>query len=271
MRHSKLTIIGILLMLSTSTTLAKEPLDCLEKALTQKEMNNCANINFKEVDAELNRVYYAIQQKYIKNKAFLKNLKEAQRLWIKLRDADFSMQFPHSKEAGYYGSIFPLCADDYKAELTLKRIEFLKQWLIGAEEGQSCRGSQALQITDDIPQTKNESEIEQVCYANVIPYNDNKNTNFKDITELTLNINYGDGSVKGKYNYLPAEKDQRFGEINGSLWKGAISAEYTYEQEGETNSINVRIRLDDEKAIVQGEVKDKILSVSDEIKKIPCQ
>lgn len=51
------------------------------------------------------------------------------------------MMFPHADEPRYYGSVFPMCANGFKTQLTLERVSFLKKWLIGSEEGDVCSGS----------------------------------------------------------------------------------------------------------------------------------
>ena len=263
MKQLKSTALALLLALSTNYALSKEPSTCLEKAMTQAEMNECSNMSFQMADGELNRVYTAIKSRYSDDKLFLKKLKKAQLAWIKTRDADFEMKFPHSQNPSYYGSVFSMCADGYKTELTLKRIAFLKQWLIGGEEGDFCNGSK--QTLDN----ETEDTIKTVCYENI--YSDKKNSAMKDVTELKLTINYGDGTVKGTYNYRPAEKDQRLGKIDGSLWKGAISATYNFEQEGQKDSVNLRIYLEENKAVVEGEEKDKSLGLSETIKEVTCK
>ena len=86
-----------------------------------------------------------------------KKLNNAQLTWTKSRDADFELKFPHIDEPNFYGSVFSMCSDEYKVHLTLQRVDFLKQWIIGSEGGDICRGSQ-------VPQSylnellKNESE-----------------------------------------------------------------------------------------------------------------
>lgn len=127
--------------MSISVSFAEEPKSCLETAMTQMDMNKCAGVGYKEADAELNRVYKRIKAIYKDNVLFLDKLKTAQLAWIKLRDADFDLQYPHKNEPRYYGSVFPMCAASYKARLTLHRVEFLKQWLVGVEEGDVCSGS----------------------------------------------------------------------------------------------------------------------------------
>ncbi|HED33095.1 MAG TPA: DUF1311 domain-containing protein [Gammaproteobacteria bacterium] len=114
---------------------------CLEKANTQSEMNHCKGISFEKADAELNRVYKLIRKVYKNDKEFLSGLKKSQLIWIKLRDADMEMRFPSESEQYQYGSAFPMCHSVIEKTLTLQRIEYLKQWLEGIEEGDVCSRS----------------------------------------------------------------------------------------------------------------------------------
>ncbi|MFI3199800.1 MAG: lysozyme inhibitor LprI family protein [Methylococcaceae bacterium] len=121
--------------------LADQTKQCLEVAVTQIEMNRCAGVEFSAVDFELNRVYKKIQELYNNDSIFLEKLKMSQLGWIKHRDADIELQYPHSEEPGYYGSALSMCVSGYKTKLTMQRVEFLKQWLNGEEEGDVCQGS----------------------------------------------------------------------------------------------------------------------------------
>jgi len=114
---------------------------CIENANTQWEMNQCAETDLINAEAELNRVYKKIQERYKGEPIFLKKLLKAQAAWIKLREADFEMQYPYIHEEGYYGSSFSMCAFAYEEMLTLQRIEYLRKWLTKGEEGDICRGS----------------------------------------------------------------------------------------------------------------------------------
>jgi len=107
---------------------------------TQSEMNEGASKDFKQADKELNDVYNKILTEYKEDTAFIKNLKIAQKLWIQFRDAEMKAKYP-DKEPGYYGSTQPLCWDSYLTELTTERINKLKTWLTGIEEGDVCAGS----------------------------------------------------------------------------------------------------------------------------------
>ena len=91
-----------------------------------------------KADQELNKVYKQILKDYAAQPVFIKNLKVAQRLWIQLRDAELMAKFPKS---GSYGSVQPMCEEEYLAQLTRERIMFLKVWLTGIPEGDVCSGS----------------------------------------------------------------------------------------------------------------------------------
>jgi len=114
---------------------------CIEKAYTQQEMNSCAGLDYESADSELNRVYNEIKRVYSDEPEFLEKMKSSQLAWIKLRDADLEMYFPKEKKRFEYGSVFPMCASGIKTRITIQRIEFLKQWLKGVEEGDVCSGS----------------------------------------------------------------------------------------------------------------------------------
>lgn len=107
---------------------------------TQAEMNMMQYESYKKADKKLNEVYQAILKEYKSDAEFIKNLRASQRIWITFRDAEVKVKFP-DREAGYYGSIHPLCISAYMEELTLDRVATLSQWIKGAQEGDGCSGS----------------------------------------------------------------------------------------------------------------------------------
>ncbi|NSL89407.1 DUF1311 domain-containing protein [Chitinophaga sp. Mgbs1] len=108
-------------------------------AQSQAELNKKAEKDYREADKELNTVYQQIVKDYAANKNFLTHLKDAQKVWIQLRDAQVKMMFPES--AKFYGSVFPMCKSNYLTELTHQRIETLRTWLSPHQEGDVCSGS----------------------------------------------------------------------------------------------------------------------------------
>ena len=109
-------------------------------AQTQYELNMDAKKKYETADRELNDVYNKILKEYKTDTSFIKNLKKAQRLWVQFRDAEMKVKFP-DREPGYYGSVQPLCWSLYKEELTRERLNILKTWLDGFEEGDVCSGT----------------------------------------------------------------------------------------------------------------------------------
>lgn len=66
-------------------------------------------------------------------------MKEAQRQWIKFRDAQVKMKYPAYQDADE--SILPMCRNYYLKELTDNRMQELRLWIDGVEEGDLCSGS----------------------------------------------------------------------------------------------------------------------------------
>ncbi len=107
-------------------------------SLTQSQLNQQAGNKHQNADKELNSVYQNILKGYATDTVFIKNLKEAQRIWIQFRDAEVKMKFPDQK---FSGSARPMCIAMYLEELTKTRVKTLKVWQDGIEEGDICNGS----------------------------------------------------------------------------------------------------------------------------------
>lgn len=133
--------IYIVIFLLAYTGFSSADEECLKRAFTQMEMNRCAGLSFEVADKELNRVFNEVKALYSDNPKFLQNLKTSQLAWIKLRDADLELYYPEENKRVQYGSAYPMCASSRKTEITIQRIEFLKQWVKGLEEGDLCSGS----------------------------------------------------------------------------------------------------------------------------------
>ncbi|WP_231425386.1 lysozyme inhibitor LprI family protein [Pedobacter sp. Leaf250] len=107
-------------------------------AQSQTGMNMKAYSDYKKADAELNVVYQKILKSYSKETIFIKKFRNAQRLWIQLRDAELAAKYPNN---GTYGSVAPMCESIYLETLTRERIIFLNVWVTGIQEGEVCLGS----------------------------------------------------------------------------------------------------------------------------------
>jgi len=106
---------------------------------TQMDLNNNANKEAQNADQQLTDVYNKILQEYSTDTFFIKNLKAAQNIWVNFREAEMNMKFPDYQN--YYGSILPMCKSEYYTQLTNERVNTLKVWLNGIEEGDGCAGS----------------------------------------------------------------------------------------------------------------------------------
>ncbi len=109
---------------------------CYDKAQTQLDLNECANLEYGSADKELNRVYQSVIRKHKDDGVFINKLKQAQQAWIKFRDAEMEAVFPHN-----YGSASSMCWSLLKTSMTVKRMKQLRIWLDGVEEGDVCSGS----------------------------------------------------------------------------------------------------------------------------------
>ncbi len=103
--------------------------------MTQAELNECGSTEFRQADAELNRVYQALMNKLTGDTAAIETLKASQRAWINFRDAQMKALHPHPDEEG---SVHPMCWSLEIAELTIQRTEMLRKMLHPEKEGDVC-------------------------------------------------------------------------------------------------------------------------------------
>ncbi|MVN92325.1 lysozyme inhibitor LprI family protein [Mucilaginibacter aquatilis] len=105
-------------------------------AQSQATMTADANKKYQQADKELNTVFAQIVKEYSKKPFFVRKMKAAQRLWIKLRNADLTARFP---DAG--GSSAAMCKAFYLENVTRERTKYLRAWITGIPEGDVCSGS----------------------------------------------------------------------------------------------------------------------------------
>ena len=119
--------VAALVLIATFSSLAiarqvrkKNPCD---NAQTQAEMNDCAAKEYRAADQKLNKLYADLSSKLEPER--LAKLKEAQRAWIKFRDADCEFQAYLNKG----GTIYPLVYDGCLTENANNRIKQLVEML----------------------------------------------------------------------------------------------------------------------------------------------
>ncbi len=131
----------IVLVLVADSLPAEIKKACYDTAKTQLDLNNCAALELKNADDELNVVYKEIAKRNVDDKVFLDRLKEAQRAWLKFRDAELEALFPEADKQSRYGSSYSMCYAQWKAKITEERTQQLKKWITGVREGEVCSGS----------------------------------------------------------------------------------------------------------------------------------
>ncbi|AWW00369.1 hypothetical protein [Arcticibacterium luteifluviistationis] len=102
------------------------------------------------------------------------------------------------------------------------------------------------------------------CFENVYPYQDDSEK--KDVLNLSYVLT-GD-KVTGEFNWLPLEKDKRIGHFEGTEKNGIITAQYYFEQEGISDSTQISITIENQKAIVKEPGSN--FGFQAEISKIDC-
>lgn len=137
----KYIVLSFLLLTPLAYAELIEEHDCMDEAKTQVELNRCASLELKKAKTEMDEMILKIEKKYNDDPLFIQKFKASQETWSKYRDAQLEMQFPHSTEPQYYGSIYPLCLQLELTRFTRERIKILTRWLTGIAEGDVCGGS----------------------------------------------------------------------------------------------------------------------------------
>jgi hypothetical protein len=86
------------------------------------------------------------------------------------------------------------------------------------------------------------------CYRNEYAFEGEPNK--ADVESLTIEIN-GVRAV-GEYNWLPAFKDHRLGQFEGTVDGQTVTASYEYTQEGRSDVATILIELESEQVVVEG-------------------
>ena len=128
-------------MLKVAVLVVMLLIPCVVSGQTQGEMEQEACDGSKRADADLNREYQQLLHQYRDDVRFIRNARRAQRAWIAYRDAQLALLYPYAERRGFYGSVYPMCRCMAVLELTKKRVEELRRWVDGVEEGDVCSGS----------------------------------------------------------------------------------------------------------------------------------
>lgn len=103
---------------------SKDYSDCMQKAVTQKELTACASEELKRLDDERRAVYQQILAKAVDANAADK-VRAMEKAWSAYRDAYIEATYP-AENKQEYGSIFPMEVRRVLAQLTRQHIGQLK-------------------------------------------------------------------------------------------------------------------------------------------------
>ncbi len=99
---------------------------------TQLEMKFCARDDYKKADKKLNDVWQQLMKKGKGNKSYIKKIRNAQRQWLKFRDAEVDAMFACDEGDNMrvcWGSIYPMLYHGALTHLTELRIKQLQDYL----------------------------------------------------------------------------------------------------------------------------------------------
>jgi uncharacterized protein YecT (DUF1311 family) len=102
---------------------------CWKTAMAQSEMNRCADLDARQADADLNRVYRELLSKLKSDDNATKKLRAAQRAWLAFRDAHLQELYPAKDKQGEYGSMYPMCYAQVATKMTKERTAQLRRML----------------------------------------------------------------------------------------------------------------------------------------------
>ena len=90
---------------------------------------------------EMDRIYAEILKRFAGDTRFIAKLNAAQNAWQRYREAHLESLYPADDKMLAYGSAYRHCRKIASAALTRERINHLRLWLQGVEEGEVCAGS----------------------------------------------------------------------------------------------------------------------------------
>jgi uncharacterized protein YecT (DUF1311 family) len=146
-----LRLAAVLLLLAPAA-LAAQPSECMDEARTQLDMNACAADEVGLADSVLNVVYRRVVAQM--DTAQLPFLREAQRAWIRLRDADCGLEA--AEFAG--GSIRPMVEMMCLARETRRRTAHLRRLMPATAEVAAEARSGVLQAADALFQAMHDRD-----------------------------------------------------------------------------------------------------------------
>ena len=146
-----LRLAALLLACIPATLGAQDHHPSCDDARTQMDMNQCAALSYARADTALNLTYQQVLQ--ATESARKETLREAQRAWIRMRDADCELENAEFEGGSIHPMLFALC----QAHATRLRTGQLRQMLATDEDGGGDHGA-ILRATDALFQAMMEKD-----------------------------------------------------------------------------------------------------------------
>jgi uncharacterized protein YecT (DUF1311 family) len=131
----------LLLACAPATLIAQDDHPSCDDARTQTDMNRCAALAYARADTALNQTYRQVLEGI--EPARKATLREAQRAWIRMRDADCELENAEFEGGSIHPMLFALC----QAHATRLRTGQLRQ-LLASDEDSGGDHSAILRATD---------------------------------------------------------------------------------------------------------------------------
>ena len=132
MRTAVLT--AAMVLATQAFAFAQDEMDKCLDAESQSVMNECADTVFKESDKKLNTLYKQIESRLSDDADTKKLLVQAQRDWVKFRDAECSFQTAAAVGGSVLPALVAMCMDG----LTQTRVKDFEGYLNCEEGDLSC-------------------------------------------------------------------------------------------------------------------------------------
>ena len=100
---------------------------CVDKSTqTQSELNMCASDEAARADSELNSAYTGWLAQIEGDSLAIAKLREAEKAWLRYRDAYIEAVYPAKDKQLTYGTIYPMDVDLLSAKLTREHLAALR-------------------------------------------------------------------------------------------------------------------------------------------------
>lgn len=126
-------------------------------AQTQQEMTRNVHEKMIQSESHLDSLYKVILEYHATDTLFIRNFEQAQKAWREYVSREMALLLPE-----YYGS-YALCSLSITNQYVEARIEHLKQWTDGIEEGDVCTGSRELKSPETLLNIEILSSTKEAC------------------------------------------------------------------------------------------------------------